>query len=186
MPSPWSQERYIKAHAFAARAHRGQQVSGTRLPYVTHIHLVTMEVIAALWAEPGRRGDLAVQCALLHDVIEDTSVSYEEISAEFGVAVADGVLALSKDPALDKSRRMADSLTRIRRQPEEVWMVKLADRITNLQSPPPHWTRTKTIAYRQEAQSIHAALQEASPYLSKRLLAKIDAYRVYTEEQADA
>lgn len=184
MPSHWSQELYIKAHAFAARAHRDQQVSGTQLPYITHVHLVTMEVIAALWAEPGRDGDLAVQCALLHDVIEDTPVSYEELRAEFGAAVADGVLALSKDPALDKSRRMADSLARIRRQPVEVWMVKLADRITNLQPPPPHWTRAKATAYRREARHIHAALQEASPYLSGRLLAKIDAYRLYTDDEA--
>jgi (p)ppGpp synthase/HD superfamily hydrolase len=122
---------------------------------------------------------LAVQCALLHDVIEDTGVTVDQISAAFGEQVAQGVLALSKDDTLPQARQMPDSLERIRQQPVEVWMVKLADRIANLSPPPHYWTREKRERYRQEALDIHAALHQASASLGQRLLAKIDEYKSY-------
>ncbi len=173
----WSQDRYLAAYHFAARAHQGQIYPGTELPYSIHLAFVSMEVIAALRDEPGRDGDLAVQCALLHDVIEDTPVGYAEIAAAFGTPVADGVLALTKDESLPHAAQMADSLRRIRRQPPEVWMVKLADRISNLQPPPAYWTAEKVARYRDEAAQIYAALAEASPSLAARLHAKIAGYR---------
>ncbi|MBL7199243.1 MAG: bifunctional (p)ppGpp synthetase/guanosine-3',5'-bis(diphosphate) 3'-pyrophosphohydrolase [Anaerolineae bacterium] len=172
----WSQDLYVKAYLFAARAHRGQTVPGTDLPYVTHVSLVSMEVLAALSAERGHDEDLALQCALLHDVLEDTSVTYAQLVEEFGRAVADAVRALSKDPSIPKHLRMNDSLRRIRQQRREVWMVKLADRITNLQPPPPHWTEVRIARYRDEAIEIHRALGEASEVLSSRLLLKIEEY----------
>lgn len=55
-------------------------------------------------------------------------------------------------------------------------MVKLADRITNLQPPPPHWTEVRIARYRDEAIEIHRALGEASEVLSSRLLLKIEEY----------
>ena len=175
----WSQEIYTKAYRFAAEAHNGQLFPGTELPYIMHASFACMEVMAALVHEPERDGNLAVQCALLHDVIEDTKVSYEDVKGGFGTAVADGVLALTKDKNLPKPQQMADSLRRIREQPHEIWLVKLADRITNLAEPPHYWTREKKERYQQEAILIHAALHEASPYLSQRLLEKIDAYTAY-------
>ena len=185
MPPNWSQETYLKAYRFAAEAHNGQLVPGTVLPYIMHVSFVCMEVMAALAHEPERsnlpirNGNLAVQCALLHDVIEDTEVGYEEVDGEFGTAVADGVLALTKNPNLPKAQQMADSLRRIRQQPHEIWLVKLADRITNLAQPPHYWTHEKKVRYQEEARQIHAALHEASPYLSQRLLEKIKAYEGY-------
>ena len=175
----WSQKTYATAFRFAAEAHNGQLYPGTDLPYIMHVSFVGMEVMAALVQEPERDGNLAVQCALLHDVIEDTVVGYEEIEAGFGTAVAHGVLALTKNPNLPKDEQMADSLHRIRQQPHEIWLVKLADRITNLAQPPHYWTREKKVRYQAEARQIHAALHEASPYLSQRLLTKIEAYAAY-------
>ncbi|NNJ13191.1 bifunctional (p)ppGpp synthetase/guanosine-3',5'-bis(diphosphate) 3'-pyrophosphohydrolase [Chloroflexales bacterium ZM16-3] len=172
----WSQERYLAAYHFAARAHQGQIYTGTDLPYIMHLSFVSMEVIAALREEPGRDGDLAVQCALLHDVIEDTPLGYAEVAAAFGQSVANGVLALTKDESLPKGEQMADSLRRICLQPAEVWMVKLADRVTNLQPPPAHWTPAKIMRYRDEAEQIYAALAGASPALARRLREKIDGY----------
>ncbi|MEJ2749737.1 MAG: HD domain-containing protein, partial [Anaerolineae bacterium] len=93
----WSPEAYTKAYRFAAEAHNGQLFPGTELPYLMHLSFVAMEIMAALAREPKWEGNLAVQCALLHDVIEDTAVSYEDVESEFGTAVADGVLALTKD-----------------------------------------------------------------------------------------
>jgi (p)ppGpp synthase/HD superfamily hydrolase len=178
MTSPWDRELYIKACRFAAQAHQGQLIPGSELPYLLHLNLVSMEILAALSAEPGHDGDLAVQCALLHDTIEDTDTSYEQIASMFGVKVADGVAALSKNPALEKSQQLVDSLERIELQPIEIWMVKLADRITNLQPPPPHWTKEKIVRYRHEAIAIHTHLQTASPFLASRLAEKIQNYRV--------
>jgi (p)ppGpp synthase/HD superfamily hydrolase len=172
----WSQDVYMAAARFAAQAHLGQTVPGADEPYLLHVTLVAMEVSAALRAEPGFDEDLAMQCALLHDTIEDTDVSYEQVVAAFSQAVADGVLALSKDPALPKEQQMPDSLRRITAQPREVWLVKLADRIVNLQPPPKYWQPDKIAAYGQEARSILVALGEASPFLAARLEAKIAAY----------
>jgi (p)ppGpp synthase/HD superfamily hydrolase len=180
MSNHWSQDAYTQAYQFAARAHRGQLYPGTELPYVMHLSFVSIEVIAALQAEPGRDEALTVQCALLHDVIEDTEITYEQIADHFGFATADGVLALSKNKSLPKERQMCDSLQRITRQPQEVWMVKLADRISNLRSPPPYWDKQKASDYRQEALQIHNALSEASQFLSSRLMLKIERYRVHT------
>jgi (p)ppGpp synthase/HD superfamily hydrolase len=176
IPNNWSQDSYIKAYKFAANAHRGQTVPGTDLPYITHLSFVSMEVIAALHAGQGRDENLAVQCALLHDVIEDTEVTYRQVEQEFGSSVAGGVSALSKDKTLAKELQMADSLRRIRQQPPEIWMVKLADRITNLQPPPSHWTKDKIEKYREEAIEILDTLGEASDFLASRLREKIDGY----------
>lgn len=173
----WSQETYIRAYRFAAQAHLGQTYPGTELPYLLHVGLVCMEILAALQVERERDGDLALQCALLHDTIEDTAVTYEQVRDEFGLAVADGVLALTKNEKLEKSLQMSDSLRRIREQPREIGMVKLADRITNLQQPPHYWTPDKIARYRQEAREIYAAAHESSPFLAARLAQKIEDYQ---------
>ncbi len=176
-PTRWSPDAYLSAYRFAAEAHRGQTVPGTDgLPYLMHISTVAMEVMGALQVERFDNPDLAVQCALLHDTMEDTDVTYEQVREMFGRAVADGVRALSKDPALPRAERMADSLRRIQTRPHEVWIVKLADRITNLQPPPASWTADKRTRYRSQAGEINRALGPASPYLSARIENKILAY----------
>lgn len=177
--TPWSQESYIKALIFAGNAHNGQKVPGTELPYLTHLTMVSMEVMAALAAEDGLDGNLAIQCSLLHDVLEDTDVGYERLKDTFGEAVLNGVQALTKNDNLAKLEKMPDSLARIRQQPREVWMVKLADRITNLQPPPKHWTIEKMQSYQQEARQIYDALHTASPFLAARLKQKIEDYDRY-------
>lgn len=177
----WHQDDYRKAYRFAAQAHKWQKVPGTDLPYIMHLSFVVMEIIAALRNNDDYDGNLAVQCALLHDVIEDTRTRYEQVETEFGEAVAGGVLALSKDKKLDKSLQMADSLKRIKQQPREIWMVKLADRITNLQPPPWYWSKDKISHYGEEALTIYNALREANDALANRLLAQIEQYKAYSE-----
>ncbi len=183
MKTPWDQDTYLAALRFAAEAHRGQTVPGTDgLPYLVHLASVAMEVMGALQHEAVAHPTRAVICALLHDTIEDTEVTHGEVSAAFGPEVADGVLALSKDARLPKVDRMQDSLDRIRRLAPEVWMVKLADRITNLQPPPAHWTHEKRRRYWEEAGRIRDALGDASAYLSARIEAKMATYTQYFEE----
>ncbi|MDM8555178.1 HD domain-containing protein [Desulfococcaceae bacterium HSG7] len=174
----WNQDNFIKAWNFASQAHKGQFIPGADIPYINHIGNVVMEVMAVIAQDLNiENPDLLVQCALLHDVIEDTGNSYKTIKEIFGVEVADGVSALSKDANLpSKAEQMQDSIARIRKQPKEIWMVKLADRITNLQPPPKHWNKAKVKNYRNEAVLILEKLGEANPYLAQRLKKKIAEY----------
>lgn len=112
-------------------------------------------------------------------MIEGTDTTFRQIGKEFGPQVARGVLALSKDPAIDLDERLSDSIRRIRLESKEVWMVKLADRITNLQLPAVHWTKDKIVAYTHEANEILTALGSASRILAERLALKIDQYKAF-------
>ncbi|MEA5595765.1 HD domain-containing protein [Rivularia sp. UHCC 0363] len=175
----WSQEEYIKAYRFAAQKHQGQKFPGTKISYIMHLSFVSMEMIAALNEEKERDENLAIQCSLLHDTIEDTDTTFEELEAEFGLPVANGVLALSKDSSLEKSLQMKDSLQKIKERSQEIWMVKLADRITNLQAPPDYWKQDKIIRYREEAICIYETLKDASSFLASRLALKIEGYKSF-------
>ena len=170
------QEAWLGAWRFAARAHVGQTTPDEPLPYLLHVGSVAAEVLMAHHAQPFAQPALAVQCALLHDTLEDTAATEEQIATRFGAAVAAGVRALTKDASLPKPEAMADSLARIRAQPREVWAVKLADRITNLQPPPSSWKPEKIVAYRGEAERILAALADGHAGLAGRLARKIAAY----------
>jgi (p)ppGpp synthase/HD superfamily hydrolase len=178
----WSPDVFAKAWHFASLCHAGQTYAGSEegqsFDYLTHVGSVAVELIWALQTTSDADGDLAVQCAVLHDVIEDTDATYALVAENFGRTVADGVMALSKDPTLPtKAEQMADSLRRIREQPREIWMVKMADRIVNLDPPPYYWDDAKIEAYRQEAIVIHDALYAASEVLADRLQKKIKDYQ---------
>lgn len=179
----WTEDIYQKTWNFACNAHNGQLLPGTKLPYINHIGNVAMEVMSAILHGNIENPDLAIQCALLHDVIEDTDYTYMDIEKRFGVEVARGVQALSKDETIcDKRERMADSLERILKEPKEVWLVKLADRITNLQKPPNHWTLEKMSKYRDEAILILEYLCEGNEYLAGRLELKVEEYEHFIRE----
>lgn len=174
----WTPDIYTTTWNFASEAHQGQTVPGTKLPYINHIANVTMEVMTAIANTANvANPNLAIQCALLHDTIEDTTVTYESLVVHFGHEVANGVMALTKNENLpDKATKMVDSLARIQQQPHEVWMVKLADRISNLQPPPGFWDKPKIHRYREEAEMIQTSLGAANDYLAQRLTEKIQAY----------
>jgi (p)ppGpp synthase/HD superfamily hydrolase len=173
----WSQEKYLQAFHFAARTHSGQEYAGSDLPYIMHIVMVCMETIAALEVEPVDNPNLAVQCALLHDVIEDTPVRKKKIAEIFGKDVANGVELLSKKKKItDKEKRFSEYLALLADAPKEIQMVKLADRISNLQAPPFHWDQDKIAAYREKSLTIQKILGHASPYLNARLKEKIADY----------
>ena len=79
----WSPEIFKKAWNFATIAHHGQtyggSVAGIKIDYINHIGSVVMEVIWGLDDSPDYDADLAVQCAILHDIIEDTKYQYEDV-----------------------------------------------------------------------------------------------------------
>ena len=164
---------------FAAAKHNGQKEPGHDLPYLVHLVSVAAEVIAALPTTKLANPDLAVVCALLHDTVEDTPTPLDEVAAKFGNDVAAGVSALTKNDKLPKPEQMPDSLRRIREQPPEIAVVKLADRITNLSEPPHYWTREKRLKYREEAIVIADTLGAASPTLDARIRARIERYKSF-------
>lgn len=129
-------DRLSEAVQFASSRHASQKYPGTSTPYVAHLWMVS--ILSMDLCRKHRRTDLDVLFAgtvgALHDIIEDSKVSHRELANKFGRSVADGVLALSKNSSLSKYDRMPDSLRRIREQRKEVWLVKIADRICNLES----------------------------------------------------
>ncbi|UII33982.1 HD domain-containing protein [Fulvivirga ulvae] len=177
-----TQDLYQKAIKFAGEKHCDQKVPGTNANYLLHISNVAMEILMAYQAESNFDLDFAVQVALLHDTLEDTDTTFDELKDKFGERVALGVKALTKDGNLStKTEKMTDSLNRINELDKEVGMVKLADRITNLQAPPSHWDKEKITAYLEEARILDKGLEGINEYLNIRLKRKIGEYEKYVQ-----
>ena len=180
-------DTYQSTILFAAATHKGQCLPSSDITYVVHLSNVAMEVIMAHKAAaspPNENFDLetAVRGALLHDTLEDTAVSFEELEKFAGARAASMVAALSKDKTLPKEKKLQDSIERIKKCGiREAAVVKLADRITNLQKPPAAWSADKMKKYREEASEILESLGYADKFLAARLAAKIDEYRRYYE-----
>jgi (p)ppGpp synthase/HD superfamily hydrolase len=166
--------------------HHGQtytgHAKGQQLEYINHIGSVVFEVINAIQYTGQFDGELAVSCALLHDTLEDTDFTVEELTRLYGEQVAAGVLALTKNKALPKEQQIPDSLHRIRQQPKEIWAVKLADRISNLKPPPFDWDKAKKIKYLEDAALIHEQLKDGNEYLANRLAEKMGEYQQFIVE----
>lgn len=172
-----TQELYQKAMKFAGEKHSTQRVPGTNANYLLHISNVAMEVLMAFNFDPNFDLDFAIQVAILHDTIEDTTADFNEIETVFGEKIAHAVTALTKNEKLEpKEARMLDSLNRINALSNEVGLVKIADRITNLQPPPDHWSKEKVTNYCTEAKLISKMLNGKNDYLNKRLEDKISEY----------
>ena len=174
-----TQSIYQKAIKYAGEAHKNQLVPGTESNYLLHLSNVAMEVMFSYLHKADFNLDFALQLALLHDSIEDTDFTHNDIATIFNDDIANGVLALSKDKKVEKKLQLTDSLERINKQAKEVAMVKLADRITNLQKPPAHWNLEKKRIYLKQAIEIHGKLAKSNKYLAKRLETKIEEYEQY-------
>ena len=175
-----TQELYQKAMKFAGEKHCNQKVAGTNSNYLLHISNVAMEILMAYTVNNSFDIDFAIQTAILHDTIEDTATNFNELKNEFGERVAKAVKALTKDEALPtKKEKMVDCLDRINQLEKEVGMVKLADRITNLQPPPKNWNRDKILNYLEESKLIAKSLNEKNEYLNQRLESKILEYILF-------
>jgi (p)ppGpp synthase/HD superfamily hydrolase len=153
---------------WASSYHAGQLYPGSGLPYLTHIAQVVFSLLPGLRADPSLDRELAISCAILHDTVEDTKATLEDILRVFGPEIARGVSALTKNPDMRKFEATLDSLKRIRECPREIWLVKLADRIANLgpRLPTSHWKWEKIRAYAQEGRLILEALGRASELLA--------------------
>ncbi len=178
----WNQDEYTRTLLFAAKAHCNQKVPGAEANYTAHFTNVAMEVAYAVVNSPDSDidGTFAIQVALLHDTIEDTDVEYADLVAEFGKKVADAVLTLTKNEDLPtKEAQMKDSLARIKENSAEARVVKMADRINNLQKPPHFWKTDKMKRYQAEARLILEELRGVNDFIENRLEKKIADYEQY-------
>lgn len=114
-----------RARDFAIAAH-GEQLYGSR-PYAFHL-----EMVASIVAP---RGEEAAAVGWLHDVVEDTAVTTEEVAAEFGPFIAECVGLLTDEPgATRRDRKPATyrKLARVTGRAELALVVKAADRLANV------------------------------------------------------
>lgn len=176
-------EELKQVYLFAKQKHQGQlRVDGNGyVPYINHCKSVC-EIVTNNVDDNEVNLPLAQKIALLHDTVEDTGVTFEELEKLFGTEVATGVLALTKNENLPKHQKMQDSLERILRQPKEVAIVKMADRIDNLAKPNPKWSYEKSLNYTKEAMQIYDALNKKHPKIANVLYNQIQKYKQMIQE----
>lgn len=185
----WNQDNYNKIIDFVGRAHNGQMNYAKDMPYVVHLAKVADEAIKLVVSgNYVGNPDLLIAVALLHDILEDTNTTYEQLEYMFGETVAKCVLSLTRNTQLDedgsivREASLLDSIQRIKKQPIEAAIVKLCDRITNLQDVPVIWTRDKVEQYKKESQILLNELGYANEYLKERLRQKIENYNNYIND----
>ena len=157
---------FVKAVAFAADKHRNQRRKDAEaLPYINH-----PIALANVLANEGGVDDVAVLCAaVLHDTIEDTETTPEELQAIFGPKVASVVMEVTDDKSLEKSVRKQRQVEHAPHMSREAKLVKLADKISNLRdiiaSPPADWSAERKQAYFEWAARVVAGLRGVHPGL---------------------
>jgi len=138
----------LKAAAFAARKHRDQRRKDAESsPYINH----PLE-LARVLAEVGGVTDVATLCAaLLHDTIEDTATSVQELAQCFGPEIAALVSEVSDDKSLPKAQRKRLQVEHAATISTKAKRVKLADKTCNPTdvacSPPADWTLQRRREY---------------------------------------
>ena len=116
------------AICFAVRAHDGQTRKGSDIPYITH----PVEV-ALILAQMGAGDDL-IAAGLLHDTLEDTDTTAEELEAAFGKNVLAIVESDSENKTLSWEERKQATLTLLPNEGREAQMLALADKLANMRS----------------------------------------------------
>jgi guanosine-3',5'-bis(diphosphate) 3'-pyrophosphohydrolase len=115
-----------RAYRFAFAAHEGERSRGkTRIDHPA--------AVARLLVRQGA-DDQLVAAALLHDVLEDTTVTREELELEFGAEIAEFVAELTEDPAIEAyADRKAHLREQVAEAGEEAATIFLADKLASLQ-----------------------------------------------------
>ena len=157
---------FVKAVAFAADKHRNQRrKDADASPYINH-----PIALANVLANEGGVDDATVLCAaVLHDTIEDTETTADEIRALFGPKVAAVVLEVTDDKSLEKQVRKQRQVEHAPHISTEAKLVKLADKISNLRdilaSPPADWSAERKQTYFEWATRVVARLRGVHPGL---------------------
>ncbi len=156
----------LQALAFAARKHRDQRRKDHHAsPYINH-----PIALADILVNEGGVTDIDVICAaLLHDTIEDTETTVEELEQAFGATVAGIVVEVTDDKALPKAERKRLQIEHAPHLSDAARLVKLADKISNLRDlldhPPADWTDQRKREYFAWAARVVDGLRGVHPGL---------------------
>lgn len=130
----------LSVAAFAAQKHRDQRrKDADASPYINH----PIAVANVLANEAGILDGATIAAALLHDTLEDTDTTVEELRGLFGDEITAVVLEVTDDKALPKADRKRLQIEHARHLSQRAKLVKLADKICNLRdvrlTPPADW-----------------------------------------------
>jgi guanosine-3',5'-bis(diphosphate) 3'-pyrophosphohydrolase len=159
---------FLKALAFAAHKHRDQRRKDRAAsPYINH-----PIALANVLAREGRVTDIDVLCAaLLHDTVEDTATTPQELRRAFGAKIARVVAEVTDDKSLSKARRKSLQVQHARHISAEAKLVKLADKICNIRDvarrPPATWDTARQREYFDWAKRVIDRLRGVHPRLEK-------------------
>lgn len=150
----------LKAVQFAADRHRNQRRKDAEgLPYVNH----PIAVASVLFHEGGVDDPVVLCAALLHDTVEDTGTTAQEIADAFGPEVAAVVLEVTDDKSLPKAERKRLQVVHAPAVSHRAKLIKLADKICNLRdiaaAPPAGWSEARQGEYREWARQVVAGLR---------------------------
>jgi len=159
----------MKAANFAAERHAAQRRKDVAMTlYVNHVIGVCHNLTQA-----GVTNVDVLCAALLHDTLEDTETTYDELVDEFGGFVASFVEEVSDDKSLPKAERKRLQVEHAAHASVGAQMIKLADKLNNLESlvagPPAFWTIQRRRDYISWAKQVTDACRGACPPLEKRL-----------------
>jgi guanosine-3',5'-bis(diphosphate) 3'-pyrophosphohydrolase len=156
----------LKALAFAADKHKDQRRKDVRAsPYINH-----PISLAVVLSNEGNITDIETICgALLHDTVEDTETTAEELEYEFGTTIRDIVMDLTDDKTLPKAARKQAQIDQAATISEKAKLVKLADKISNLRdirhNAPADWSLQRRQAYFDWALEVIDRVRGAHPGL---------------------
>lgn len=159
---------FLKAMKFSAEKHRNQRRKDVQeSPYINH----PIEVANVLWTIGDVYDVSTIVAALLHDTIEDTNATREEILTNFGEEVLDLVLEVSDDKSLPKQERKARQITKAPSLSWKAKQLKLADKICNISDivnlPPHNWSWKRRVDYLEWAAAVVAGLRGVNAKLEK-------------------
>lgn len=158
----------LEAAAFAADRHRMQRRKDVDAsPYINH-----PLALAHILSGEGGIGDPVILCAaLLHDTVEDTETTAEELAERFGAEIASIVAEVSNDPALPSAEQKRMQIVSSAGKSRGAKLVKLADKICNLRdiaaTPPADWPTERRIQYYRWSREVVAGLRGVSPELER-------------------
>ena len=150
----------LKALAFAAEKHRDQRRKGIEAsPYINH----PIDLANTLWHLGGVTDAVVIAAALLHDTIEDTNTTPDELQVLFGDQVKKIVLEVTDDQLLSPVLRKRLQVIKAPHKSHMAKLVKLADKICNIQdilhSPPAGWDLKRKQKYFDWAKEVVEGLR---------------------------
>ena len=157
----------FKALAFSAEKHTKQRRKDIdKTPYINH-PISLANILAQRWVIDGN-----VLCAaILHDTIEDTETTVEELQEHFGEKITSIVLEVTDDKSLEKSVRKQKQVEHAASISREAKLVKLADKIANITDiinmPPVDWSNDRKKDYFDWAKAVVDNLRGAHQGLEK-------------------